>query len=220
MRLDVFDIQKQKVGDIDVDDSVFAAPVKEHLFWEVVRMQLASKRRGTQSTKTITHVSGTGKKPFRQKGTGRARQGSLRSAQMVGGAVVLGPLPRSYAYEMPKKMVKGALRSALSLRSSEQKLFVIKGWKPNGPKTKDAKNVLKAFGAESALVIDSRDNDSLRLSLRNLPKAKFLAVEGINVRDILAYDNLIIGEGAIAVLVERLKTAKPSRKEKREAAHA
>jgi large subunit ribosomal protein L4 len=218
MKLDVFDTQKNKVGSIDVDDSVFAGQVKEHLFWEVVRMQGANKRRGTQSTKTITMLSGTGKKPFRQKGTGRARQGSLRSAQMVGGAVVHGPHPRDYSYEMPKKMVKGALRSALALRNSESKLFVVKGWKPNGPKTKDAKKVLEKFGG-SALVVDSRDNVTLQRSIRNLPNAKFLAVEGINVRDILAHDNLILGESVVAGLVERLKQAKPSRKE-REAKNA
>lgn len=214
MKLDVFDVKKNKVGDIDVDDSVFAAPVKEHLFWEVVRMQLANKRRGTQSTKTMTVVSGTGKKPFRQKGTGRARQGSLRSTQMVGGAVALGPLPRDYSYEMPKKMVKGALRSALSLRRSESKLFVVKDWRPNGPKTKAAKAVLSAFGDATTLVVDSRDNESLKLSIRNLPNAKFLPIEGINVRDILAHDNLIIGAGVVGALVDRLKAAKASRKDK------
>jgi len=217
MKLDVLDTAKKKVGDVDVDDSVFAAPVKEHLFWEVVNMQAANKRRGTQSTKTITMVSGTGKKPYRQKGTGRARQGSLRSIQFVGGAVSHGPHPRDYSYEMPKKMVKGALRSALSLRRSESKLFVVKGWQPKAPKTKDAKKILDQFG-ESTLVIDSRDNESLMRSIRNLPRAKFLPVEGINVRDILAYDNLIIGEGVISGLVARLKS-KPSRKE-REAKNA
>jgi large subunit ribosomal protein L4 len=222
MKLDIFDVKKNKVGDIDVDDSVFAGPVKKHLFWEVVRMQLTNKRRGTQSTKTVTFVSGTGKKPFRQKGTGRARAGSLRSGHMVGGAVILGPLPRDYSYEMPKKMVKGALRSALSLRNSESKLFVVKDWKPNGPKTKAAKAVLEVFGdpkandgrGTSTLVIDSRDNESLSRSIRNLPNAKFLPVEGINVRDILAYDNLIIGEGVVGALVDRLKATKLSRKDK------
>lgn len=218
MKLDVFDIEKKKVGDIDVDDSVFAAPVKQHLFWEIVKMQLASRRAGTHSTKTITMVSGTGKKPFRQKGTGRARQGSLRSSHMVGGAVVHGPHPRSYAYEAPKKMVRGALRSALSLRCSEAKLHVIKGWKPNGPKTKDALAVLTRFGAESALVVDSRDNESLRLSVRNLPTVKFLPVEGLNLRDILAHDHLIISDAVLEMVVNRLKTV-PSRKDK-ESTHA
>lgn len=213
MKLDVFDTKKAKVGSIDVDDSVFAGPVKDHLFWEVVRMQLTNKRSGTSSTKTVTMVSGTGKKPFRQKGTGNARQGSLRSSQMVGGGVVHGPQPRDYSYEMPKKMIKGALRSALSLRRSESKLFVVKGWKPSAPKTKEARAILKSFGSESVLVIDSRDNETLMQSVRNLPKAKFLPVEGINVRDILACENVIISEDVIAKLVDRLKT-KPSRKEK------
>jgi large subunit ribosomal protein L4 len=212
VRLDVFDTEKKKVGQVDLDDSVFAAPVKDHLFWEVVRMQLTNKRRGTQSTKTITNLSGTGKKPFRQKGTGRARQGSLRSGQMRGGAVVHGPLPRDYSYEMPKKMVKSALRSALSLRAKETHLFVIKGWSPKAAKTKDAKAVLDRFDAKKALVVDSRDNEKLMLSVRNLPHAKFLPVEALNVRDILHYDHLFVSEAAVQKIAERLR-ARASRKE-------
>jgi large subunit ribosomal protein L4 len=212
VKLDIFDTDKKRVGSIDVDDSVFAAPVKEHLFWEVVRMQLANKRRGTQSTKTITNVRGTGKKPWRQKGTGRARAGSMRSAHFVGGAVVHGPLPRDYSYEMPKKMVKSALRSALSLRAKEQRLYVVKGWKPKAAKTKDARAVLGRFEASKALVVDSKDNETLMLSVRNLPKAKFLPVEALNVRDVLAYDQLIVSEAVLPLIIERLKT-KPSRKD-------
>jgi large subunit ribosomal protein L4 len=212
MKLDIFDTEKKRVGSIDVDDSVFAAPVKDHLFWEVVRMQLANKRAGTQSTKTITNVSGTGKKPWRQKGTGRARQGSMRSGHMRGGAVILGPLPRDYSYEMPKKMVKGALRSALSLRAKEQRLYVIKGWKPKAAKTKDAKAVLGRFEAAKTLVVDSRDNSTLRLSVRNIPHVKFLPVEALNVYDVLAFDHLIVSDAVLPAIVEKLRT-KPSRKD-------
>lgn len=213
MKADVFDTQKQVVGQIELDDSVFASPVKEHLFWEVVRMQLANRRRGTQSTKTVSMVSGTGKKPYRQKGTGRARQGSLRSAQMRGGGVVHGPQPRSYFYEMPKKAVRSALRSALSLRARETKLHVIAGWKPGTPKTKEAKAVLDRFEAAKVLIVDSRDNEELRLSVRNLPYVKFLPVEALNVYDVLAFDHLIISDRVVPGIVERLK-AKPSRKER------
>jgi large subunit ribosomal protein L4 len=212
VKLQVFDTEKNIVGQLELDDTVFAAPVKEHLFWEVVRMQLTNKRRGTQSTKTVTTVSGTGKKPFRQKGTGRARQGSLRSAQMRGGAAVHGPLPRDYSYEMPKKMVKGALRSALSLRMRETRLHIIQGWKPKQAKTKTAKAVLDRFDAKKALVVDTRDNEKLMLSIRNLPHAKFLPVEALNVRDVLMFDHVFLGEGVVNALVERLK-AKPSRKD-------
>jgi large subunit ribosomal protein L4 len=212
VKLDIFDTEKKRVGSVDVDDSVFAAPVKEHLFWEVVRMQLANRRAGTQSTKTITMVNGTGKKPWRQKGTGRARQGSLRSGHMRGGAVIHGPHPRDYSYEMPKKMVKGALRSALSLRAKEQRLYVVKGWKPKAAKTKDAKVVLARFEANKTLVVDSRDNDALRLSVRNLPHVKFLPVEALNVFDVLAFDHLIVSEAVLQQIVEKLKS-KPSRKD-------
>lgn len=213
MKLDVFDIQRNKVGAIDLDDSVFGAPVKSQLFWEVVRMQLANKRAGTHSTKTITNLRGTGKKPFRQKGTGNARQGSLRSAHMRGGAVVHGPLPRDYSYQMPKKMVRGALRSALSLRQSESKLHVIRDWRPQSIKTKDAAGVLGRFEAEKVLIVDSKDNETLRLSVRNIPYVKFLPVEALNVFDVLAFDHLILGEAVVGGVAERLKS-KPSRKEK------
>jgi large subunit ribosomal protein L4 len=215
VKLDVFDIQKNKVGELELDDSVFAAKVNQGLFWEVVRNQLANRRAGTHSTKTVTTVNGTGKKPFRQKGTGRARQGSLRASHMVGGGVVHGPHPRDYSYKMPKKMVKGALRSALSLRASESKLHIIKGWAPNAPKTKDAKAVLGRFDAGKALVVGSRGDKSLELSLRNLPTAKFLPVEGLNVYDVLAFDNLILTESVVAGIVDRLKAA-PSRKDRGE----
>src|SRR5688572_9858985 len=132
---------------------------------------------------------------------------------MRGGAVVLGPLPRDYSYQMPKKMVKGALRSAISLRQQEAKLFVIKDWAPKAPKTKLAKTILAKFDATNTLVVGSREDETLRLSLRNLPHVKFLPVEGLNVFDILAFDNLIIVEGVVPGIVEKLKSA-PSRTER------
>jgi large subunit ribosomal protein L4 len=216
MRVSVYNQKNEAVGQIDVDDSVFGAPVKEHLFWEVVKMQQASRRRGTHKVKTVTEVSGTGKKPYKQKGTGRARHGSLRAVGMRGGGVVHGPRPRDYSYKMPKKMVQGALRSALSLRMSEKALFVITGWSPAAPKTKTAAQVLNAFKATKALVVDSAANVNLAKSLRNHPKAKFLAVEGLNVYDLLDHDQLFISDAVLAEVTKRLAT-KPSRKE-REAA--
>jgi len=216
VKVDVVDTNKSKVGEIDLEDSVFASRVKPWLFWEVVKMQMANRRRGTQSTKTITEVSGTGKKPYRQKGTGRARQGSTRSAHMRGGAVVLGPKPRSYSYKLPRKMMQGALRSALSLRNSEQKLSVIQGWSPDKPKTKSALAVLSKFDTEKALVVGSTSDENLRLSLRNLPHSKFLPVEGLNVYDILDHDHLFITDAVVDAINKRLKTA-ASRKDQRNA---
>jgi len=207
MNIDVVDIKNAKVGDVEVDDSVFGSRVKPWLFYEVVKAQMANRRAGTQSTKTASEVRGTGAKPFRQKGTGRARQGSNRSTHMRGGAVALGPKPRSYAYNVPKKMVQGALRSALSLRLSESKLHVVKDWNPAKPRTKDALGVLSNFEANKALVVGSREDESLRLSVRNLPNAKFLPVEGLNVYDVLKYDHLFINASVIEGLSDRLKTS-------------
>lgn len=212
MKYDVFNTEAGKAGDIDLDDSVFGAVVREHLFWEVVKMQLASRRRGTHKTKTVTEVRGSGAKPYRQKGTGRARHGTKRAMNMRGGGVVHGPRPRDYSYNLPKKMVKAALRSALSLRAKEGKLHIIDGWKPEAPKTKDVVAVLARFEAEKALVVDSTDNDGLMRSVRNLEKSKFLPTEALNVYDILKHDHLFISKDAVEAIVERLQTV-PSRKE-------
>lgn len=213
MRFDVVDTNNNKVGDIDLDDSVFAAEVRAHLFWEVVKMQLANRRRGTHKAKTVTEVRGTRKKPYKQKGTGRARHGTNRAMNMRGGGVVFGPRPRSYAYEMPKKARRAALRSVLSLRTSEAKLHVVQGWSPETPKTKAAAQVLERFQAGKALIVDSGENANLLLAVRNLPTVKFLPVEAINVYDVLKYDHLFISAEAVKVLNERLAAA-PSRRER------
>jgi large subunit ribosomal protein L4 len=198
---------------------VFAAPVKQHLFWEVVRMQLANRRSGTAKTKRIGEIQGTRKKPYKQKGTGRARHGSMRTVGMRGGAVVHGPQPRDYSYKMPKKMVLSALRSALSLRNGEKALFVVSGWSPSTPKTKAAAQVLKTFGSGSALVVGDGENAGLAKSLRNLPRVKFLPHDAVNVYDILAHDHLFITDTVVQKLVDRLK-ASPSRKERGETEEA
>lgn len=212
MKYDVVNTDGGKAGDIELDDSVFGAVVREHLFWEVVKMQLASRRAGTHSTKTVTEVRGSGVKPYRQKGTGRARHGTKRAMNMRGGGIVHGPRPRDYSYNLPKKMVRAALRSALSLRAQQGTLHIIDGWKPSSPKTKDAAAVLRRFDADKALVIDSLDNDALARSVRNLEKSKFLPVDAINVYDILKHDHVFISKDVVEGLVERLQTA-PSRKE-------
>lgn len=206
MMVDVVDTQNQKVGDIELDESVFGAAVREYLHWEVVRMQLANRRRGTHSTKTVSEVRGSGKKPYKQKGTGRARHGSTRAMNMRGGGIVHGPRPRDYSYQMPKKMVKVALRSALSLRSSENNLRIVRGWSPESPKTKEAKAVLRNFEVEKALIVGGAGHASLALSVRNLPHIKFLPAEALNVYDVLKHDHLLVLEDVVSTVVERLRT--------------
>ena len=219
MKFDVVNTDNTKVADIELEDSVFGAEVRHHLFWEVVKMQLANRRRGTHSTKTVSEVRGSGKKPYKQKGTGRARHGSNRAMNMRGGGIVFGPKPRDYSYKLPRKMVRAAVRSALSLRLSEDKLHIVKDWSPESPSTKGAISVLQNFEAGKALVVGSGEEQALSLSLRNLPTAKFLPAEALNVYDILKYDHLFITEDAVNGINERFQT-EPSRKEqalKREA---
>ena len=161
--------------------------MRETLHWEVVRMQMANRRRGTHSTKTVSEVRGTGKKPYKQKGTGRARHGSNRAMNMRGGGIVHGPRPRDYSYQMPKRMVAVALRSALSMRTSQDNLHVVRDWCPEAPKTKDAKDVAERFGKKT-LVVGSAEDIQLERSVRNLPHAKFIPSEELNVYDILDHD--------------------------------
>jgi large subunit ribosomal protein L4 len=204
MQLDVVDIQGKKVGAVEVADAVFAAPVREHLFWEVVKAQQAAKRAGTHATKTREFVRGGGKKPYRQKGTGNARQGSTRAPQFVGGGKVFGPHPRDYSYTVPKKVRRAALASALSLRAKEQKVIIVDRLSFDAPKTKRMLEVLKALGAPSALVVDRRDNSALVKSVRNLDKSKCLAPEGLNVYDILNYPGLVISRDALKAVESRV----------------
>ncbi|MFO0728768.1 MAG: 50S ribosomal protein L4 [Myxococcota bacterium] len=214
MRINVVDTSNKPVGQMDIDDSVFAGPVKNALFYDVVKMQLANRRRGTAKAKRIDEVSGTGKKPYKQKGTGRARHGNMRSVGMVKGAAAHGPEPRDHSYSMPKKMIEGALRSAISLRTGEKAMFVYSGWAPKAPKTKDAAKVVENFGGKSALVVGDKNDLNLARSLKNLPHAKFLPVDALNVYDILNHDHLMFSDKVIPALEARLKKAKPSRKEK------
>jgi large subunit ribosomal protein L4 len=204
MQLDVVDIAGKKVGALEVADAVFGAPIKEYLFWEVVKAQQAAKRSGTHATKTREHVRGGGKKPYRQKGTGNARQGSSRAPNFVGGGVVFGPHPRSYEYTVPKKVKRAALASALSLRAKENKIIIVDQFSFDAPKTKKMVGVLKALGLASALVVDKSDNGGLTKSVRNLTAAKYLAPEGLNVYDILRYPGLIITRDAVKAIEGRI----------------
>jgi len=204
MQIDVVNIEGQKVGQMDIADAVFATKVKETLLWEAVKAQQAAKRAGTHSTKTRMHVRGGGRKPYKQKGTGNARQGSTRSPNFVGGGKVFGPHPRSYEYTLPKKVKKAALASALSLRAQEKKLIVVDKLTVEAPKSKRMAGVLKTLGLASALVIDTKGNVNLAKSIRNLTSHACLPPEGLNVYDILNHGGLVIAKDAVKAVEARV----------------
>jgi large subunit ribosomal protein L4 len=203
-KFDIYDLDKKKVGELELADAVFAGEVNEHLFYEVVKAKLASDRSGTHAVKNRSLVSGGGKKPWKQKGTGRARQGSTRASHWVGGGKAMGPKPRDYAYDVPKKVRKAALRSALALRGNDKKLLIVDKWEPSAPKTATAAKVLAALGVKKALVVDDGRNVALAKSVRNLVGADFLAVEGLNVYDILKHDTLVLTAAVAKKLEETL----------------
>jgi large subunit ribosomal protein L4 len=206
MQIDIVNIEGKKVGSADLADAVFGAKVKDYLLWELVKAQQAAKRAGTHATKTRAHVRGGGKKPYKQKGTGNARQGSTRAPQYVGGGKVFTPKPRDYEYHVPKKVMAGALRSALSLRAKEQKVVVIESFTLDAPKTKLVVKAIKTLGGKSALLVDAK-NETLRKSTRNLQNAKYLAHEGLNVYDVLDHDTLIMTRATLDAVTARLKGA-------------
>ncbi len=214
MKIEVVDLQNEAAGEVELDDGVYGAPVREHLFWEVVNWQRARRRAGTHKTKERGEVSGGGKKPWRQKGTGRARHGSIRSPLWVGGGTTFGPQPRDYSYKLPKKKRKAALCSALSMKADNGQLKVVDDWELPEIKTKGAVETLERLGTPEALVVDvtERDetdnsvqhNEKLRLSVRNLKEAKYLAAEGLNVEDILRFDHVVLSRSAAQEIQERL----------------
>jgi large subunit ribosomal protein L4 len=204
MQIDVVDTEGRKVGQMDLADEVFAVEVKEPLLWEAVKAQLAGRRAGTHSTKTRRWVNGGGKKPYRQKGTGNARQGSSRAPNFVGGGKVFGPHPRSYAYTLPRKVKKAALASALSLRVQEKRLVVVDKLALEAPKSKRMAQVLKTLGFDSALVVDAKGNQNLAKSIRNLAAHACLSPEGLNVYDILNHGGLVIAKDAVKAVEARV----------------
>ncbi len=212
MQIDIVNIEGKKVGQADLSDAVFGTKVKDYLLWEVVKAQQAAKRAGTHDTKTRDEVRGGGKKPYKQKGTGNARQGSSRAPNHVGGGKVFGPHPRDYEYTVPKKVKRAALASALSLRAQEKKLVVVDVLTFDAPKTKRLAGILKALGADKAVVVDGKTNVNLSKSVRNLPKAKYLAPEGLNVYDILNHPTLVIAAGAVKAIEARILPAEPKDK--------
>jgi len=201
--VDVVDTSRNKVAQIDVSDTIFNAPVREHLFYDVVRMQLASRRSGTASTKTRSEVRGGGKKPWKQKGTGRARSGSSRSPLWRGGGTMFGPTPRSYEYAVPKKVRKLALCSALSMKHKENKMLIVDKLELQEIKTAAFVNLLRQLGFSNVLII-AQENSNLEKSARNVPHVKVLRPEGLNVYDVLRYEQLIITQPCMEKIQGRL----------------
>ena len=212
MQIDIVNIDGKKVGQADLADAVFGTKVKEYLLWEVVKAQRAARRAGTHKTKKRDEVRGGGKKPYKQKGTGNARQGSTRSPQFVGGGKVWGPQPRDYSYTVPKKVKRAALASALSLRVKENKLVIVDTLAFDAPKTKQLAGILKVLDVDSAVVVDGKTNVNLSKSARNLPKSKVLPPEGLNVYDILNHPTLVIAADAVKAIETRVLAAEAEAK--------
>jgi large subunit ribosomal protein L4 len=198
----VLNWKKEKVGTVELSKEVFETTVKQEVLHEVVQWQLAKRRQGTHMVKTRSLVSGGGKKPFKQKGTGNARQGTSRSPLMPGGAKLFGPVPRSYEYSLPKKMRKLGLKMALSHLNASGKLFVVDAMDSEG-KTAELAKRLKAFGLTKAVLIDATSNDKFKRAANNLPKFKYFGVEGMNVFDLLKYDAAVITKESVAQIVDR-----------------
>src|SRR4249920_2355897 len=184
--------------------AIFEAKKRPHLLHQAVVMQLANRRAGSAATKSKGLVRGGGKKPWKQKGTGRARSGSIRSPIWVGGGTTFGPQPRDYSYRMPRTARREALLSALSLKSRDGKIVVVDKFQLDEPKTKLMVKALAELKVESALIVIAQPDTKIERSARNLPKVKVLRVEGLNVYDLLRYDHLVLTEGALKILEERL----------------
>lgn len=194
---DVFDIEKKKVAEVELNDAVFGADINEATIYEVVKMQRASRRSGTSATKGRNEVSGGGKKPWRQKGTGRARAGTSRSPIWRGGGIVFGPQPRDYAYSVPKKVRKNALISALSMKVKEEKMTILRDFPMEAISTRAFQKVVDLFGLKKALFVIDQDNVVLMKSSRNIKNVKMIRSEGINVYDVLNYEHLVLLEPSI-----------------------
>jgi large subunit ribosomal protein L4 len=201
-KVDVLSWKKEKVGTVDLSTEVFSTDVKKDILHTVVNWQLASRRQGTAMVKTRSLVSGGGKKPFKQKGTGGARQGSTRSPLMPGGAKLFGPIPRTYDFELPKKVRRLGLRMALSHLNKEGRLIVVDNMKSEG-KTKELIKRLKAFGLEKAVLVDSTTDDKFKRASNNLQSYKYFSVDGLNVFDLLKYNTAVITKDSVAKITER-----------------
>ncbi len=206
MKLPVKTLENKDAGSIEVDDGIFGLPARPDILARMVRWQLAKRRAGTHDTKEIGEVSGGGRKPWAQKGTGRARHGSIRSPQWRKGAVIFGPTPRSHAHDLPKKVRKLALKTALSVKQAEGKLIVLDGVKIAKPKTKELAKRFAKLGWSSVLVIDGAAVDEgFARAARNIPGVDVLPQQGANVYDIMRRDTLVLTKDAVEALEARLK---------------
>jgi large subunit ribosomal protein L4 len=205
MKLTVRNLDNQEVGDIELSEAVFGLPVRRDILARVVNWQLSKRRAGTHKTKGVSDISGTTKKPYRQKGTGRARQGSLRSPQFRGGAVIFGPVVRSHEFGLQKKVRRLGLKTALSAKQAEGKLVVVDEARLDEAKTKALRSRFEALGWGSVLIIDGAVNESFARAARNLPKVDVLPEHGANVYDILRRDTLVLTRAAVQQLEARLR---------------
>ena len=206
MKMEVNSLDNKKIKDIDLDKQIFGVELKEEIIYRMVRYQMAKRRSGNHKTKGISEISGTTKKPFKQKGTGSARQGSKRSPQMRGGAVIFGPQVRSHAHKLPKKIKKLALKMAISKKIKDGKFKIISELKISKPKTNLFRSKLSSLKLESVLFIDGKDIDNnFLLASKNVPKIDILPVAGINVYDILKRDFLVLSENAVNGIKERFE---------------
>ena len=206
--IDVVNTQNEKAGSVDLSAAVFESEVKPHLLHAEVRRQLAERRAGTHSTKNRALVSGGGAKPYRQKGTGRARQGTTRAPQFQGGGVVFGPVPRGYSHKLPKKVRGAALKSALSQSLADSNLTVLDDLQVEGYKTKAVVGILGALGLEgTTLIVIDEANPTVEASARNIPGVTVVRAEGLNVYDVLRHKNLLITQAAVGKVEARLTPA-------------
>ena len=201
----VIDTSGKKIKEVKASDEIFAVPLKEHLLYEAVINYRANQRQGTASTKTRGEVRGGGRKPWRQKGTGRARAGSTRSPIWKGGGTTFGPKPRDYSYSLPKKAKKIALKSVLSMKLAEKQLLIVDALKLKEPKTKEFMALIKNLKLDSALIVDQHDNKNLFLAARNIPKTKVIDVSQVTVYDVLNHNWLVLTKKAFDSLTRRLK---------------
>jgi large subunit ribosomal protein L4 len=204
--INVLNSKGEKVSERELSDALFSVPPKPGVLHEVVTAQLAGRRAGSASTKQRGEVRGSTRKLFRQKGTGRARRGDIKSPLLRGGGAVFGPKPRSYAYKVPKKVRRLALKMALTCKLQDNELFVLDKFDLAQVKTKDFVNIIQALKVDNALIVTDQKNETLELSSRNVPNIKVLRSEGLNVYDILKYKNLVLVEPAINDIEGRLLT--------------
>lgn len=202
----VYDLEGNQVGTINLESSVFEAPIREHLLYYVINWQLARRRLGTASTKTRGEVSGGSRKPWRQKGTGRARQGSIRAPHWRKGGIVFGPVPKDWSFKLPKKLRRQALITALSQKHASGSISIVKDFDLPEIKTKHVAGFLERFNLRKALIVIDDDNYKLVKSARNIKEVKVIRREGLNVFDILKYDSLVLTEGSAVSIQEGLRS--------------